>query len=83
LRCQGVNATGRAIRGASVDVREPFEEWNTGASSLLRGRGLPRDRCTQLALLGHAQGCLESRYWFHSREDTALARVAVRFPCTQ
>jgi hypothetical protein len=28
--------TGRLSR-----VREPFEGWNTGASSLFRGRGLP------------------------------------------
>jgi hypothetical protein len=27
--------------GCLLRVREPFEEWNTGASSLLRGRGLP------------------------------------------
>jgi hypothetical protein len=33
--------------------------------------------------LGHAQDCLESRHWFRSREDATLARVAVRFPCTQ
>jgi hypothetical protein len=27
--------------GRMLPVREPFEERNTGASSLLRGRGLP------------------------------------------
>jgi hypothetical protein len=27
--------------GCLLRVREPFEEWNTGTSSLLRGRGLP------------------------------------------
>jgi hypothetical protein len=27
--------------GRLLHVREPFEERNTGASSLLRGRGLP------------------------------------------
>jgi hypothetical protein len=26
-----------------------------------------------LALLGHAQGCLESRHWFRSREGVVLA----------
>jgi hypothetical protein len=28
--------------GRLLHVREPFEEWNTGSSSLLCGRGLPR-----------------------------------------
>jgi hypothetical protein len=32
LSCQGVNVTGRAIRGRLLCVRESFEEWNTGAS---------------------------------------------------
>jgi hypothetical protein len=32
-----------------------------------------------LALLGHAQGCLESRHRFRSREGAALVQVAVRF----
>jgi hypothetical protein len=32
-----------------------------------------------LALLGHAQGCLESRHRFRSREGAALAQVAVQF----
>jgi hypothetical protein len=27
--------------GRMLRVREPFEQWSTGASSLLRGRGLP------------------------------------------
>jgi hypothetical protein len=31
---------------------------------------------------GHARGCLELLHWFYSREDAALAQVAVRFPCT-
>ena len=30
-------------------------------------------RPLRLALLGHAQGCLELRHWFRSREDAALA----------
>jgi hypothetical protein len=31
-----------------------------------------------LALLGHAQGRLESRHWFRSREGAVLAQVAVQ-----
>jgi hypothetical protein len=41
--------------------------------------GLTRDRCARLALLGHAQGCLESRHQFRSREGAVLAQVAVQF----
>jgi hypothetical protein len=32
-----------------------------------------------LALLGHAQGCLESRHRFRSREGVVLAQEAVQF----
>jgi hypothetical protein len=42
-------------------------------------RLLTHDRCARLALLGRAQGCLESRHRFHSREGAALAQVAVQF----
>jgi hypothetical protein len=37
------------------------------------------DQCARLALLGHAQGCLESRHRFRSREGAVLAQVAVQF----
>jgi hypothetical protein len=40
---------------------------------------LTRDRRAWLALLVHAQGCLELRHRFRSREGTALARVALQF----
>jgi hypothetical protein len=40
---------------------------------------LAHDRCAWLALLGRAQGRLESRHWFHSRGGAALAQVAVQF----
>jgi hypothetical protein len=40
---------------------------------------LTRDRCARLALLGHAQGRLESRHQFRSREGAVLAQVAVQF----
>jgi hypothetical protein len=39
---------------------------------------MSRGRRLQLALLGHARGRLESRYWFRSRGGVALAQVAVR-----
>jgi hypothetical protein len=43
-------------------------------------RGGPtRDRCARLALLVHAQGCLESWHRFRSREGAVLAQVAVQF----
>jgi hypothetical protein len=47
--------------------------------SLLLPRLLTRDRCARLALSGHAQGRLESRYRFRSREGAVLAQVAVQF----
>jgi hypothetical protein len=40
---------------------------------------LTRDRCARLALLGRAQGRLESRHWFRSRGGAALAQVACSF----
>jgi hypothetical protein len=40
---------------------------------------LTRDRCARLALLGHAQGRLESRLRFRSREGAVLTQVAVQF----
>jgi hypothetical protein len=40
---------------------------------------MTHDQCARLALLGHAQGRLESRHWFRSREGAVLAQVAVQF----
>jgi hypothetical protein len=60
----------------------PVHFWPYQLSRLLP-RLLTRDCCARSTLLSHVQGHLESRYWFRSREDAALARVAVRFPCTQ
>jgi hypothetical protein len=40
---------------------------------------LTRDRSARSALSGHAQGRLESRHWFRSREGAVVARVAVQF----
>jgi hypothetical protein len=121
--CQGVNATGWAIRGASVACARVvrgtehgcvvFMLWERALRLSCRFRGgcepgggtraglvvgpLPpsvrccnyyrsayghtdyhvypcggptRDRRTQLALLGHVRGCLESLHWFCSPEKT-------------
>jgi hypothetical protein len=77
------------LRGRELPCRfrrgcEPVGDWTAVSARLLlqllparlwsyQPPRLTRDRCTQLALLGHAQGCLESRHWFYSREDAALA----------
>jgi hypothetical protein len=47
--------------GRLLRVREPFEERNTGASSLLRGRGLPcrfRRGCEPVGDWTAASACL-------------------------
>jgi hypothetical protein len=55
----------------------PAHFWPIDRRAFSRGY-LTRDRCARLALLGHAQGCLESRHRFRSREGAVLAQVAVQ-----
>jgi hypothetical protein len=57
--------TGRLLR-----VREPFEERNTGASSLLRGRGLP---CR------FRRGCESVGDWTSASVCLSLQLLSVRF----
>jgi hypothetical protein len=46
--------------------------------SLLRPTFGRIDRRARLALLGHALGRLESRYWFRNRGGAVVAQVAVQ-----
>jgi hypothetical protein len=56
----------------------PAHLWPIDHRAFSRGR-LTHDRCARLALLGHAQGRLESRHRFRSREGVVLAQLAVQF----
>jgi hypothetical protein len=57
--------TGRLLR-----VREPFEEQSTGASSLLRGRGLP---------CGFRRGCEPVGDWTAASARLLLQLLSARF----
>jgi hypothetical protein len=56
--------------GHLLRVREPFEERNTGASSLLRGRGLP---------CGFRRGCEPVGDWTTASTRLLLQLLLVRF----
>jgi hypothetical protein len=59
--------------GRPLRVREPFEERNTGAPSLLRGRGLP---CR------FRRGCEPAGDWTAASAHQLLQLLSVRFwPC--
>jgi hypothetical protein len=60
-----VRFAGRLLR-----VRESFEEWNTGASSLCRGRGLP---CR------FRRGCEPVGDWTAASARLLLQLLSVRF----
>jgi hypothetical protein len=56
--------------GRLLRVREPFEEWNTGASSLLHGRWLP---CR------FRRGCEPVGDWTAASTHLLLQLLLVRF----
>jgi hypothetical protein len=58
------------LAGRLLRVREPFEERNTGASFLLRGRGLPC-RCRR--------GCEPVGDWTAASTRLLLQLLSVRF----